>query len=676
MDHAYRLALIVGLACMSLGWGVAVFADPPAPVADGVTWLEANQNTVGSWGEEFQVTVTSSILEALATLDPCRQAVASGSDWLAGEEAANNDYLARATSGLAGVPAYQDTAESLTWELLSRKNPPETNASLPNWPEGGWGLAEDFETDCLTTALAMLALDRTGFNGGFAVIDEPLAGGGTNVHPWEIPADATKVRLLVTVSGSQVRLCMTEGAPPSFCNPYFPLPPGGPYQIVFPDSGLPFTSGANFVIVESPNPPALPASYTMTASYETPVFDTRSLAEPLDYLREAQNTDGGWGLQRGLETDFYTTLHVLLALLGYSSHGLTTEIDQGIAFVKSQQLSDGSFGFAGQSVPYVSALAALNLTRHEAPTFSQETEDTIAALLATQELDGSWGQSSYDTGLANLSLWEHELPPRANGGVDQTVDDVDENCIETVALSGSGSDSNGTIMTYGWSEDCVEIAMGASPLVTLGLGNHRLLLTVTDDDGYEAHDSVVVAIEGEVDEGCADSDADGILDDGDGSGTAGDNPCADGVRQACDDNCFLVANPDQAESDGDQIGDACDCDSGSGTVWASPSEARDLRLDHEHATGVTTVSWVPPSEPGAVAVVYDTIRSSSADDFVTGATCVEWDDGADIEATDSETPDAGSTFCYLVRAENGCPAGEGSLGTSWDGVARVARVCP
>ena len=32
------------------------------------------------------------------------------------------------------------------------------------------------------------------------------------------------------------------------------------------------------------------------------------------YLREAQNPDGGWGVQRGQPSDLYTTLHVLLAL--------------------------------------------------------------------------------------------------------------------------------------------------------------------------------------------------------------------------------------------------------------------------------------------------------------------------------------------------------------------------
>ncbi|MBI5118760.1 thrombospondin type 3 repeat-containing protein, partial [Candidatus Poribacteria bacterium] len=55
-----------------------------------------------------------------------------------------------------------------------------------------------------------------------------------------------------------------------------------------------------------------------------------------------------------------------------------------------------------------------------------------------------------------------------------------------------------------------------------------------------------------------DTDGDGILDDGDYSNVAGDNPCADGVTANCDDNCFDLANPLQEDSDADLAGNACD----------------------------------------------------------------------------------------------------------------------
>ncbi len=58
-----------------------------------------------------------------------------------------------------------------------------------------------------------------------------------------------------------------------------------------------------------------------------------------------------------------------------------------------------------------------------------------------------------------------------------------------------------------------------------------------------------------------DTDGDAVGDDGDGSGVAGDNPCAAGdVRagRACDDNCRLIVNPSQTDSDGDGLGVCCD----------------------------------------------------------------------------------------------------------------------
>lgn len=57
-----------------------------------------------------------------------------------------------------------------------------------------------------------------------------------------------------------------------------------------------------------------------------------------------------------------------------------------------------------------------------------------------------------------------------------------------------------------------------------------------------------------------DSDRDGLCDDGDGSGHAGDASCL-AVRLAgsdCDDNCRLVHNPHQTDTDRDGLGDVCD----------------------------------------------------------------------------------------------------------------------
>ena len=58
-----------------------------------------------------------------------------------------------------------------------------------------------------------------------------------------------------------------------------------------------------------------------------------------------------------------------------------------------------------------------------------------------------------------------------------------------------------------------------------------------------------------------DTDGDGILDDGNGSGIAGDAPCLNGQTTSCDDNCQFNKNANQSDNDGDGVGDVCDPDS-------------------------------------------------------------------------------------------------------------------
>ena len=87
------------------------------------------------------------------------------------------------------------------------------------------------------------------------------------------------------------------------------------------------------------------------------------------------------------------------------------------------------------------------------------------------------------------------IPPVANAGPDQTVNDTDEDGVETVTLDGSGSsDADGTITSYVWSEGGSQIATGVSPSVTLAVGTHVITLTVTDNDGETDTDAVTITV--------------------------------------------------------------------------------------------------------------------------------------------------------------------------------------
>jgi hypothetical protein len=191
---------------------------------------------------------------------------------------------------------------------------------------------------------------------------------------------------------------------------------------------------------------------------------------------------------------------------------------------------------------------------------------------------------------------------------------------------------------------------------------------------------------------CADSDCCtsgscvGFDSDGDAFAAACD--CNDtngnvypGAPELCDgveNDCLAPGWPAVPASEVDLDGDgvrvcAGDCSDSVASSWATPGEVRNLRLSR--AGGLTTLSWLPPLLPGSTAPRYDTIRSSSAGDFVTGASCVETN-GNDTVSTDTDAGAPGALTYYLVRAEDDCTLGAGPLGEKSDHVQRAARSCP
>jgi hypothetical protein len=85
--------------------------------------------------------------------------------------------------------------------------------------------------------------------------------------------------------------------------------------------------------------------------------------------------------------------------------------------------------------------------------------------------------------------------PNANAGQNQTVTDTDNNGSQSVTLNGSGSsDSDGTIASYVWREGSTQLATGATPSVTFAVGTHTITLTVTDNGGLTAIDTVIVLV--------------------------------------------------------------------------------------------------------------------------------------------------------------------------------------
>lgn len=85
--------------------------------------------------------------------------------------------------------------------------------------------------------------------------------------------------------------------------------------------------------------------------------------------------------------------------------------------------------------------------------------------------------------------------PVAEAGDDLLLVDFDGTGDEATRLDGSGSsDPEGGGLTYSWSADGVEYAIGAMPPLTVPTGTLTLTLTVTDAQGASATDAVVMVV--------------------------------------------------------------------------------------------------------------------------------------------------------------------------------------
>ncbi|MFQ5604657.1 MAG: DNRLRE domain-containing protein, partial [bacterium] len=86
-------------------------------------------------------------------------------------------------------------------------------------------------------------------------------------------------------------------------------------------------------------------------------------------------------------------------------------------------------------------------------------------------------------------------PPTADAGLNQALKDLDNSGSEPVTLDGSGSsDTDGTIVSYLWSENGAPLAYEANPTIDLPQGAHTLTLTVHDERGASHADLVNVTV--------------------------------------------------------------------------------------------------------------------------------------------------------------------------------------
>ncbi len=217
---------------------------------------------------------------------------------------------------------------------------------------------------------------------------------------------------------------------------------------------------------------------------------------------------------------------------------------------------------------------------------------------------------------------------------------------------GAGSTSASTTadsVTFGCNQgETVYVVVEAHGFSIGGAG------ACVDGDGY------TLELEAAGGSACPEDCVNGLDDDFDGDTDCDDSDCSDDLACACD-----------VDGDGFDavLCGGTDCNDLAPDSHETPGEVIDLLF-----TGSESLSWSPPLVPGGSGVRYDTIRSDLPGFGV--PTCVESDDGSDTMATDVDVPSLGGVFLYLIRAENDCPDGQGTLGTGTGGLPRVATDCP
>ncbi len=107
------------------------------------------------------------------------------------------------------------------------------------------------------------------------------------------------------------------------------------------------------------------------------------------------------------------------------------------------------------------------------------------------------GASGTDLVVVTVKPEPPNNPPTANAGTDITITLP----TNSTNLNGSGADTDGTVEAYQWSQtsgpNSATIASPTSPtsaISNLAEGNYVFTLTVTDDDGSEASDQVLVSV--------------------------------------------------------------------------------------------------------------------------------------------------------------------------------------
>jgi prenyltransferase beta subunit len=153
---------------------------------------------------------------------------------------------------------------------------------------------------------------------------------------------------------------------------------------------------------DSPDVDNLDTLLALSALKKINYADQNTIDYALNYLISAQNADGGWGLQQGMDSEVYYAALVSSTLQQFQrTTSIATAINKATAYLVSHQNTDGGFGSSTSTV-YETSLSYLALIG--ATTNATALTNAISYLTSTQLPNGSWEDDPYSTALALRAL--------------------------------------------------------------------------------------------------------------------------------------------------------------------------------------------------------------------------------------------------------------------------------
>jgi len=134
--------------------------------------------------------------------------------------------------------------------------------------------------------------------------------------------------------------------------------------------------------------------------------NSTEIQETVDFIKEHQNADGGWGWAVGAGSDVDDTAAATMALIAAGEHSLAKEIQEALEYLKENQQSDGGFPSWGvtNSASDSWAIGAICSVGQNPYEWKVNDTSVMNHLLSLQNEDGSFNWTSSDPQWVNKAL--------------------------------------------------------------------------------------------------------------------------------------------------------------------------------------------------------------------------------------------------------------------------------